>query len=258
MKISRPWEGRFLIRVVTIKSFFSLAPRLWENYRHPPFTSATVREVEGQDPVHLVKSWFAFILHRVVIHLQQLLTGYKSPAGRPQSRYSLSINNVKSPIVTFLPVFFLIIWELHARRVGGFNPRACRKLGLRNASNLIDQNCKKYNDDLEPGQDSFSHLRWTVKALFIYPIKSCAPIEVSCGKSISTGLKYDRQFSFAHCIEEENGVGPEQWRLSRRDNFKISPGQNRGVSPASSRLKIFFHWRAYPKPRITYRIFSVF
>jgi hypothetical protein len=69
-------------------------------------------------------------------------------------------------------------------------PTGCRKLGLPGPSNLSDQHSKKYSQ----GSDPTSSNPWTVKALFIYPLKSCKGIELDKSDVIRTGLRYDRQF----------------------------------------------------------------
>lgn len=64
-------------------------------------------------------------------------------------------------------------------------------------SNLEDQNSQKYRIGSDPGKGQDGSPLWRVKALFIYPIKSCRGIELQHGDVIRTGMKYDRQFSFA-------------------------------------------------------------
>lgn len=73
-------------------------------------------------------------------------------------------------------------------------PEGCTKLSLRTSSNLSDEHAKCYS---EGSRQNHGTNRWRVKSLWIYPIKSCRGVELSQGTVISTGMQYDRQFSFA-------------------------------------------------------------
>jgi hypothetical protein len=75
-------------------------------------------------------------------------------------------------------------------------PAGCRKLGLKGRSNFDDQYSRKY----AKGGDPTSEKPWTVKALFIYPVKSCAPVELESSDIIRTGLRYDREFAFGQYV----------------------------------------------------------
>lgn len=75
-------------------------------------------------------------------------------------------------------------------------PAGCRKLGLKGRSNLEDQYSKKY----AKGGEATPAKPWSIKALFVYPLKSCAGVELEKGEVIRTGLKYDREFSFAQQV----------------------------------------------------------
>lgn len=75
-------------------------------------------------------------------------------------------------------------------------PKGCRILGLGNSSNITDEHAECYSKGLSNHQkDGTSN--WKVKSLWIYPVKSCRGIELSQGTVISTGMQFDRQFSFA-------------------------------------------------------------
>ena len=71
------------------------------------------------------------------------------------------------------------------------NVPGCRKLGLKDKSNLADGHSTKSNKS-----DASSPCR--IKALFIHPIKSCASVELDIADLSSTGFRWDRQFCFAH------------------------------------------------------------
>lgn len=74
------------------------------------------------------------------------------------------------------------------------NPKGCKKIGLRTSSNLADEHAECYSKGSRQNHGASS---WRVKSLWIYPVKSCRGVELSHGTVISTGMQYDRQFSFA-------------------------------------------------------------
>ncbi|OJJ42710.1 hypothetical protein ASPZODRAFT_155173 [Penicilliopsis zonata CBS 506.65] len=85
-------------------------------------------------------------------------------------------------------------------------PRGCRRLGLSpGKSNLRDEYHQRYSQGV-PGDrvDESGLPAWRVKALFAYPIKSCAGMELEVADLVSTGLAYDRQFCFAEYVIPAN------------------------------------------------------
>ncbi|KAF2198674.1 hypothetical protein GQ43DRAFT_421925 [Delitschia confertaspora ATCC 74209] len=79
-------------------------------------------------------------------------------------------------------------------------PPGCRKLGLQGKSNLADQFSPTYSQGNNPGTNPSRNPLWRVKALLIYPLKSCKGIELDKSDVIRTGLKYDRQFTLAQYV----------------------------------------------------------
>lgn len=79
----------------------------------------------------------------------------------------------------------------------------CRRFGLLDRSNMSDQYSETHRG-LDQGD-----IGCKVKALFVYPIKSCGRIEVSESDIVATGLRYDRQFCFAQLISEEQMKEPD-------------------------------------------------
>ena len=75
--------------------------------------------------------------------------------------------------------------------------RGCRKLGLQTASNLRDEFNKRYGIGTSQPEPNSTGKQWKVKSLWIYPVKSCRGVELAKGTIISTGMEYDRQFTFA-------------------------------------------------------------
>jgi hypothetical protein len=88
----------------------------------------------------------------------------------------------------------------------------CCKIGSNGPSNLSDQYSKKYSEGSEPS--STNH--WTVKAIFIYPLKSCMGIELDTSNIINTGLKYDRQFTLA---QQVTGLPTMEGKVKSEWNF---------------------------------------
>ncbi|KAF2705633.1 MOSC domain-containing protein [Pleomassaria siparia CBS 279.74] len=98
--------------------------------------------------------------------------------------------------VLLFPPLILFVLALNQKDAPFSPPPGCRKFGLVGKSNLSDQYSKRYAE----GGDPCAANRWTVKALFIYPIKSCARLELDQSEVVRTGLKFDRQFTFAQQV----------------------------------------------------------
>jgi hypothetical protein len=94
-------------------------------------------------------------------------------------------------------------------------PAGCKRLGLQGPSNFSDQYSKKYAKGSEEKP-------WSVKALFIYPLKSCAPIELEKTNIVKTGLKYDRQFTLAQqvtSLPSMDGKVTSEWHFMTQRKF---------------------------------------
>lgn len=96
-----------------------------------------------------------------------------------------------------IPALAIALFALKDRWTEGKEPRGCRKLGLRAQSNLADERDAKYGMGTESGKKEHGEPTWRVKSLWIYPVKSCRGIELNRGTVVSTGMEYDRIFSFA-------------------------------------------------------------
>lgn len=85
----------------------------------------------------------------------------------------------------------------------------CRRFGLPDGkSNLKDQFSK--------GKSATDGGTARVKALFTYPIKSCHGIELPASEIESTGLRYDRMFTFAQLHSKQNSTdssSEHEWRF---------------------------------------------
>ena len=105
-------------------------------------------------------------------------------------------------ITICLPFFVYAIDTFFTTVFASSDPAGCSKLGLdiTSRSGLWDQYSSQYsNSSAESKTDS----KWRVKALFLYPIKSCAPVELAKSEVVKTGLRFDRVFSFAQRMVEE-------------------------------------------------------
>jgi hypothetical protein len=79
-----------------------------------------------------------------------------------------------------------------------------------------------------------------IKALYIYPIKSCSPVELDSAQLVKTGLRWDRQFTFA---EKGNGEGGK-WRFLTRRHYtglaKVKVDVFPGENGKGGRLRVAF------------------
>lgn len=98
-------------------------------------------------------------------------------------------------LVTFTAVLCAILY-FATQDDRDFRVPGCRRLGLVNQSNMDDQYSTEHS-----GKGERTDCR--VKALFVYPIKSCGIIELSESDVVATGLRHDRQFCFAQLCTEE-------------------------------------------------------
>jgi uncharacterized protein YcbX len=97
-------------------------------------------------------------------------------------------------------------------------PAGCRKIGIKKHSNLEDQYSKKYAKGGDPTPEN----PWTIKALFIYPLKSGAAIELEKSDVMRTGFKYDRQFTLAQqvtSLPSLDGKVTSEWKFMTQRNF---------------------------------------
>jgi hypothetical protein len=121
-------------------------------------------------------------------------------------------------VALLLPPLFLFLFTLTQRDLPLDPPVGCRKIGLRGRSNLSDQFAKNY----ATGSERSPSNPWRVKALFMYPVKSCAPVELEKADVIRTGLRYDRQFTFAQQVTSLPGLDGKvdsEWVFSTQRTF---------------------------------------
>lgn len=98
--------------------------------------------------------------------------------------------------VLLFPPLILFVLALTQQEERIPSPPGCRRVGIDGPGNLCDQYSKKYSVGSEPSPTN----TWNVKAIFIYPLKSCMGIELNTSDIIRTGLRYDRQFTLGQQV----------------------------------------------------------
>ncbi|KAF2217619.1 hypothetical protein CERZMDRAFT_63795 [Cercospora zeae-maydis SCOH1-5] len=125
--------------------------------------------------------------------------------------------------VVFISILTFGVWKERRRRLlqerehigTREHVRGCLRLGIYDRSELEDQ----YQAPLV-GRNDHEKQRPTVKAIFVYPIKSCGGVELQRAGVTSTGLVCDRIFSFAQLVPTETG---HEWRfVTQREFPKLS------------------------------------
>ncbi|KFY18582.1 hypothetical protein V493_08498 [Pseudogymnoascus sp. VKM F-4281 (FW-2241)] len=91
----------------------------------------------------------------------------------------------------------VIALGIYASSASEEQPRGCRKLGIKTKSNLSNEFDKKFALGWPLSTSEVPAKRWTVQSMWIYPVKSCRGVELDHADIITTGMKYDRQFTFA-------------------------------------------------------------
>ncbi|KAI8931289.1 hypothetical protein NX059_011634 [Plenodomus lindquistii] len=129
-------------------------------------------------------------------------------------------------LISLSPLIFLLALALTQGERRLPPPAGCRKLGLKGHGNLEDQYSKKYAKGGEPTTAK----PWTIKALFVYPFKSCAAVELEKSEVIRTGMKYDREFTFAQqvtSLPSLDGRVTSEWQFMTLRKFprlsKVEP-----------------------------------
>lgn len=117
--------------------------------------------------------------------------------------------SIEQLILILYPTFLIptaAFWylDLRRRKQSAVKPTGCKRIGVQGSSNVSDEyNDHKYAQGVEAGTEASGEPRWKVKALFIYPIKSCAPIELTASQVEGTGLAWDRKFAWAEFVKPQ-------------------------------------------------------
>jgi hypothetical protein len=121
-------------------------------------------------------------------------------------------------VVTLSPFILMALFALSQQDRASPPPAGCRKLGIKGRGNFEDQYSKKY----AKGGDATKEKPWTVKALFIYPLKSAGPVELDKSEVLRVGLKYDRQFTLAQYVTSMPGLDGQvtsEWQFCSQRKF---------------------------------------
>lgn len=89
------------------------------------------------------------------------------------------------------------VYHSNAAKARDEQPKGCRKLGIKTKSNLSNEFDKKFASGWPLSTSEAPTKSWKVQSLWIYPIKSCRGVELHHSDIITTGMKYDRQFTLA-------------------------------------------------------------
>ena len=121
----------------------------------------------------------------------------------------------------------LILLSPFGRHTPPVIPVGCRKYGRsRDKQSLLSKPPPKASPS---SSSSNGKPPPTVQSLWLYPIKSCAGIELDEAEIIDTGIKYDRQFSFAQLHspfplsvnDSKESKSAHQWRFITQREFPL-------------------------------------
>lgn len=91
-----------------------------------------------------------------------------------------------------------------------------KQLTLHGRSNMTDEYDEKYTRPPGSRPDSKS----TVKALYVHPIKSCAPIELDVADVDAAGFLWDRKFAFAELIKPQTRLDASEAEKKQKWTFR--------------------------------------
>lgn len=140
-----------------------------------------------------------------------------------QKKYGLEVTSltvIYTVLITLSPFFLIALFAITQRDKPLPPPAGCRKLGLKGRSNFSDQYSSKYSR--ETSATPTPEKPWSVKALFIYPLKSAGPVELDKSEVLRTGLKYDRQFTLAQYVTSMptlDGKVTSEWHFCSQRKF---------------------------------------
>jgi len=105
-----------------------------------------------------------------------------------------------------------------------------RKLTTSGLSNLLDEYDQRYTNPA-PRTEAGQTEKWRVKALFVHPIKSCAPVEPSSADIDGAGFTWDRKFAFAELLKPQTRLDASEAEKKPRWTFRTqrTPGYEKLV-----------------------------
>lgn len=114
----------------------------------------------------------------------------------------------------------------HAEKANAENPCACKQYGYSPQPIIKDRRWTRLPKAWTVWQFIQSKV-WnvvgSVDSLYVHPIKSCRAVRVEEAEVVSTGLKYDRNFTFAELYDRESAVGSAGWNfITQRKYGKLA------------------------------------
>ncbi|KAK5044713.1 hypothetical protein LTR84_010487 [Exophiala bonariae] len=119
-----------------------------------------------------------------------------------------------------------LIYRLIIRRPNSeLSLKGYQKLTTNGASNMHDEYDVRYTKSASTPDDSQTN-KWKVKALFIHPIKSCAPVELSSADVDAAGFTWDRKFAFAELLKPQTRLDASEAEKKAKWTFRTqrTPG----------------------------------
>jgi uncharacterized protein YcbX len=146
--------------------------------------------------------------------------------------------SIEQLILVLYPTLLIpaaIFWylDIRGRRKVAVQPKGYKRIGVHAAaSNVSDEyDDHKYAEGVQAGVEASGEPRWKVKALFIHPIKSCAPIELMDLEVEGTGPTWDRKFAWAEMLKPQTRLDASEEMKKRVWTFRTlrTPGYEKLV-----------------------------
>ncbi|KAK4629533.1 Mitochondrial amidoxime reducing component 2 [Fulvia fulva] len=147
--------------------------------------------------------------------------------------YWTYLHSIKGSLALILLAVLIVVLRRRRKAESSAIPTredipGCFRAGLRK-SRLDDEHVSRQLDRRDSKHDGTPF----VKAIFTYPVKSCRGVELPATEISSTGLAYDRLFSFAQLVRQNDAVTAEsrqvdadatpQWRfITQREYPKLA------------------------------------
>lgn len=159
-----------------------------------------------------LSSFYHHIANRVLVHrtlnTNLIMAEVTFAQWIADSLEFLHWSHVTILLLLTIPLILTLTAQTRTSRELRKNLRHLQKLGI-SLSNMSDQYDSKFDNPLDT--------KARIKALFIHPVKSCAPIELDRALLTKTGFKYDRCFALASEVARADAVEGSVWRfLSQR------------------------------------------
>ncbi|ELR09450.1 hypothetical protein VC83_01899 [Pseudogymnoascus destructans] len=139
---------------------------------------------------------------------------HSTVADLPVAALFITLLLICAPLIIALGVYVS-----NAAKAKEDQPRGCRKLGIKTASNLCNEFDKKFALGWPLSTSEAPTKRWTVQSMWIYPIKSCRGVELDHADIVTTGMEYDRQFTFAQLKNPAPAAKTEEKQTVRTWEF---------------------------------------